>query len=69
MVLQIANKKYDKAFKQQVSKLHLDQGRTIASLSKEYSISKSTLTVRLRSLVKNLLNLKLRLPPMYITTT
>lgn len=40
----MANKKYDKAFKQQISKLHLEEGRTLASLSKEYSIAKSTLT-------------------------
>ena len=39
----MANKKYDKVFKQQIAKLHLEEGRTLTSLAKEYNIAKSTL--------------------------
>ncbi|MBB6631382.1 transposase [Clostridium algidicarnis] len=43
MVLQIANKKYDKAFKESIARLSLEEGRTLSSISKEYNITKSTI--------------------------
>ncbi len=40
----MANKKYDKAFKDSLAKLYLEEGRTVESISKEYSVSRSTIT-------------------------
>lgn len=40
----MANKKYDKVFRQKIAKLHLEEDRTLSSLAKEYNIAKSTLT-------------------------
>ena len=45
----MANKKYDKVFKQQIAKLHLEEGRTLTSLAKEYNIAKSTLNGWIKS--------------------
>jgi Transposase and inactivated derivatives len=45
----MANKKYDKLFKQKVSKLYLEEGRTLTSLAKEYNIAKSTLNGWIKS--------------------
>ncbi|MBB6697139.1 transposase [Clostridium algidicarnis] len=42
-MLQIANKKYDKAFKESIARLSLEEGRTLSSISKEYNITKSTI--------------------------
>jgi len=39
----MANKKYDKEFKEKVARLILEDGRTLASISKEYNIAKSTI--------------------------
>nr|WP_097028640.1 transposase [Clostridium peptidivorans] len=39
----MANKKYDKVFKQKIARLYLEENRTLASLAKEYSIAKSTI--------------------------
>lgn len=39
----MANKRYDKVFKEKLAKLHLEEGRTLTSLSKEYNVAKSTL--------------------------
>jgi len=39
----MANKKYDKEFKEKVARLILEDGRTLASISKEYNIVKSTI--------------------------
>lgn len=43
------NKKYDKLFKQKISKLYLEEGRTLTSLAKEYNIAKSTLNGWIKS--------------------
>ena len=40
----MANKKYDKEFKDSLAKLYLEEGRTVESISKEYSVSRSTIT-------------------------
>ena len=45
----MANKKYDKLFKQQIAKLHLEEGRTLMSIAKEYNIAKSTLNSWIKS--------------------
>ena len=45
----MANKKYDKVFKQKIAKLHLEEDRTLTSLAKEYNIAKSTLTGWIKS--------------------
>ena len=39
----MANKKYDKAFKESLARLSLEEGRTLSSISKEYNITKSTI--------------------------
>ncbi|MEG2656903.1 MAG: transposase [Clostridium sp.] len=39
----MSNKKYDKEFKEKVARLILEDGRTLASISKEYNIEKSTI--------------------------
>lgn len=39
----MANKKYNKEFKEKVARLILEEGRTLASISKEYNIAKSTI--------------------------
>lgn len=39
----MANKKYDKVFKESIARLILEEGRTLASIAKEYNIAKSTI--------------------------
>ncbi|MBU3251714.1 transposase, partial [Clostridium algidicarnis] len=39
----MVNKKYDKAFKESIGRLSLEEGRTLSSISKEYNIAKSTI--------------------------
>lgn len=39
----MANKKYDKEFKETIARLKLEEGRTISSISKEYNVSHSTI--------------------------
>ncbi|MBU3227362.1 transposase [Clostridium algidicarnis] len=39
----MANKKYDKAFKESISRLSLEEGIPLSSISKEYNIAKSTI--------------------------
>ncbi|MBB6698586.1 transposase [Clostridium algidicarnis] len=39
----MANKKYDKVFKESIARLSLEEGRTLSSISKEYNIAKSTI--------------------------
>ena len=36
---------YEPEFKHKIIRLHLEEGRTIASLAKEYSISKSAISI------------------------
>lgn len=38
----MANKKYDKEFKEKIARLILEDGRTLSSISKEYNVAKST---------------------------
>jgi transposase len=45
----MGNKKYDKVFKQKVARLHLEENRTLTSLSKEYNVAKSTLNGWIKS--------------------
>lgn len=40
----MANKKHDKEFKDSLAKLYLEEGRTVESISKGYSVSRSTIT-------------------------
>ncbi|WP_035794786.1 transposase, partial [Clostridium algidicarnis] len=39
----MANKKYDKAFKESIARLSLEEGIPLSSISKEYNIAKSTI--------------------------
>ena len=39
----MANKSYDKTFQESIAKLYLEEDRTLASISKEYNISRSTI--------------------------
>jgi len=45
----MGNKKYDKVFKQKLTRLHLEDNRTLTSLSKEYNVAKSTLNGWIKS--------------------
>lgn len=40
----MANNKYDEALRKKVLKLHLEEGRTIKSLTAEYNLESSTLS-------------------------
>ena len=35
---------YDQEFKKQIVRLHLEEGRTLVSLQKEYTVSKATIS-------------------------
>lgn len=39
----MANKKYNKEFKEKIARLVSEDGRTLSSISKEYNIAKSTI--------------------------
>ncbi|WP_346914637.1 transposase [Clostridium sp.] len=41
----MANKKYDKEFKEKIARLILEDGRTLSSISKEYNVAKSTINL------------------------
>lgn len=44
-MLQMGQKHYEITFKERIAKLHLEEGRTIASLVKEYGVSKASISI------------------------
>lgn len=63
MVLQMANKKYDKIFKQKIARLHLEEGRTLTRLSREYNIAKFTLNGWIKSFSEECIESKDKISP------
>ncbi len=51
-MLQLANKKYDKVFKESIARLSLEEGRTLSIISKEYNIAKCTINGWIKASVK-----------------
>ncbi len=44
---------YEPEFKKKLVRLHLEEGRTLQSLSAEYGVAKSSITICCRNLAKN----------------
>ena len=44
---------YEPKFKKKLVRLHLEEGRTLQSLSAEYGVAKSSITIWCRNLAKN----------------
>lgn len=59
----MANKKYNKEFKEKIAKLILEDGRTLSSISKEYNIAKSTINGWIKAFEQDCVECKYKISP------